>query len=387
MTQKGDPEVPYHPSASFAQTNLARASGIYHIGEESSAFQPYDLSIRTAQPGENGAVFGPETTGPLDQGGAHFTGQNDHSSGGVPKATQYELPVSPPLSIANLQHADVFSGHLPRIRYAIGNSFAHPLLKAENALQDYAPLGYGLYDHSYLSNTRLWDRYYFSTLGSEETVINSTGGRSMDTVVKEWLDLDASGTSVPLFNSGIKVYLPQGKTKADVATELLSSNTAAPGAYRKAAAYHLLDGAFNVNSTSVEAWKALLSTTNILKKDIRIPYFDGTLGFTNAKKSGFIVAAFSRFRIPNSENSADFSSSDDVALWQGYRELDEGEIQRLAEEIVKQVRFRGPFLSLAEFVNRRLADPDDPRSEMGAIDAAIKEAGLNNSFVAEVGRA
>jgi hypothetical protein len=72
-------------------------------------------------------------------------------------------------------------------------------------------------------------------------------------------------------------------------------------------------------------------------------------------------------------------SPDSDKVWSGYRELSEEEISKLAEAIVTEVKLRGPFLSLADFVNRRLAE--DETGKMGALQAAIERAGLNSSLI------
>ena len=54
--------------------------------------------------------------------------------------------------------------------------------------------------------------------------------------------------------------------------------------------------------------------------------------------------------------------------------------KRLAKAIVGEVKLRGPFLSLADFVNRRLAE--DETGRMGALQAAIEQAGLNSGLTA-----
>ena len=41
--------------------------------------------------------------------------------------------------------------------------------------------------------------------------------------------------------------------------------------------------------------------------------------------------------------------------WNEFRKLSDLEIAKLAKSIVKQVKIRGPFLSMSDFVNRRLA--------------------------------
>ena len=52
------------------------------------------------------------------------------------------------------------------------------------------------------------------------------------------------------------------------------------------------------------------------------------------------------------------------------RALTDAEVDRLAESIVRQVRRRGPFMSLSDFVNRRLvASTDNPGPEAVAVRA------------------
>jgi hypothetical protein len=62
--------------------------------------------------------------------------------------------------------------------------------------------------------------------------------------------------------------------------------------------------------------------------------------------------------------------------WNGYRQLDETELEKLAVEIVTEVRERGPFLSMSEFVNRRIG-PSGPLTLRGALEAAITRAEIN----------
>jgi hypothetical protein len=51
--------------------------------------------------------------------------------------------------------------------------------------------------------------------------------------------------------------------------------------------------------------------------------------------------------------------------------LSDTEIDELAAAIVRQVKLRGPFLSLSEFVNRRLDPSDTALSAKGALQAAL----------------
>jgi hypothetical protein len=119
----------------------------------------------------------------------------------------------------------------------------------------------------------------------------------------------------------------------------------------------MVDGAFNVNSTRKEAWKALLASTR------------------NADYKGSSNIPFPRVldapgRAWKTGDSTDFDN-----LWDCHRELTPEEVDQLAEAIVDEVRLRGPFLSLADFVNRRLKE--DETGLMGTIESAILKAGIN----------
>jgi hypothetical protein len=70
--------------------------------------------------------------------------------------------------------------------------------------------------------------------------------------------------------------------------------------------------------------------------------------------------------------------------YRGYRFLTPAQLDTLAQNIVAQVRLRGPFVSMADFVNRALVDPDpsdstDPRLR-GALAQAIADSDLNAAF-------
>jgi hypothetical protein len=123
--------------------------------------------------------------------------------------------------------------------------------------------------------------------------------------------------------------------------------------------YLTVDGAFNINSTDVDAWVALLS-------GMRGQSFQ--VNGTNTSSGS--ETAFPRFRTP-------VGSKNDV--WNGYRALSDGQIRTLAENIVQEVKLRGPFLSLGEFVNRRIEGSE--LGKAGAIQAAIDKAALNTKLL------
>ncbi|MBA20101.1 MAG: hypothetical protein CMJ97_01640 [Planctomycetes bacterium] len=102
--------------------------------------------------------------------------------------------------------------------------------------------------------------------------------------------------------------------------------------YETAAAYLMVDGAFNVNSTSFEAWRALLQSLS--------------------GKFGPDQAPFLRSLYP------DGPAND---TWEGFRTLSDIQIDTLAKAIVAEVKSRGPFRSLADFINRRLVNSKAPK--------------------------
>jgi len=65
------------------------------------------------------------------------------------------------------------------------------------------------------------------------------------------------------------------------------------------------------------------------------------------------------------------SSPTPEGYWTGFRALTSDEIRNLAVEIVNQIIERGPFLTLGEFVNRKLKTGD--LGEKGALQAALDE--------------
>lgn len=191
-----------------------------------------------------------------------------------------------------------------------------------------------VYDLSFEVNRKLWDRYFLSS--------GSPAGKAA------------------FLNDPTGKPLPNGRMRLAPATRSRATAEGL-GDFHLAASLLMVDGAFNVNSTRVEAWKALLGST-------RRSGFGSTGGIP-----------FPRVLDPpgGAWRNGDSSASDDV--WSGYRELDEDEVSRLAVAIVAEVKARGPFLSMADFVNRRLAE--DETGRMGALQAAIENAGLNSGLI------
>lgn len=242
-------------------------------------------------------------------------------------------------SIAHLQHANLsLSNSYPS--YPIGNAIAD--FRLPDGKEIYTQSGTlsssiaarhrTYYDVSWLLNRALWDRYYFSALDGNVSL-----------------------------NPRYKVNYAGG-TQSAVHADLADAG--------KAAARLLIEGGFNVNSTSEQAWRALLGGARGLEYN---PEADGGKGGTSETPLG--GTAFPRFsqplagtQVPSSvrleavnvggENlSYVYNSGDNMqTLWEGYRVLSDNQISQLARNLVAEVRARGPFVSVADFVNRRVID-------------------------------
>jgi hypothetical protein len=125
-----------------------------------------------------------------------------------------------------------------------------------------------------------------------------------------------------------------------------------------------------VNSTSVTAWRALLGHA----RDQRVPHIRESGRGWSAALSDATDHVWSRFSIAGDTEAGTAGSSGafpEATEFAGYRTVDDSFLDELAKEVVTQVRARGPFLSLAEFVNRQLSSGD--LALAGTIQAALNK--------------
>jgi hypothetical protein len=377
-------------------------------------------SVVTAEPGTGRGYYG---------GG--YTSEH-----GTTQVVQRDIPVLPVISIASLSHAHLggFSlgysaitgnnpetdmlwykttevarpkgvdyqrtsaigngGLSPHVVQAIGNSYAHPNLPADKAVTTWqfqmseetsygGPKQIPFVDHSYLANKALWDEYFFSSISPQPAKVSLYGGtaRTAKEVADQFFKLNDPFTSTPLPNRRIKPYtagLTQTKLDGMFTPEqmgLIGNNVdpAMNGLADKIAAHLMVEGAFNVNSTSVDAWKVFLSS--LMGKPVA--YLDGGVVPKEAQTQGTTVSAGG---LPNAApiKTADVSeAAKRDQLWKAGRELTDEEINELAVAMVKQVKLRGPFLSLSEFVNRRLDSSNPELALKGALQAALDDPGVS----------
>ncbi|MEX2381729.1 MAG: hypothetical protein WD490_05050 [Opitutales bacterium] len=258
-------------------------------------------------------------------------------------------PGRPPVSLGQLQHVNLSgpAGPLDRIQsnawqnnYAVGNSYATPRVPQDLLFVNSTYHG-PHYDGTFLLNDILWDRFMFSSFPQ-------TGA------------FDFDNPSDRLVNARFKPFRPHEQAARDTPSNFRGIYAAAENL--------LVEGAFNVNSTSVDAWKAVLSGLK------NVPIGRET-------DAANLTAPFPRVLTP-SGGARDSKRGNTENAWSGFRNLTHDEVRAIAQEMVLQVRLRGPFLSMSQFVNRRLAEgqltqyrPPSPDVHLlgfrGALQAAI----------------
>ena len=280
----------------------------------------------------------------------------------------YDIPLTPIQTLASLNGANPggSSGYLPRFAQPIGNSWAHPLI-SPNKISQAGSSSYNYLDHSFLLNLALYDGFYFSGF-ADQSGSYGTVGRTSKVVAEEF----AKGT--PLGDPRMVLRLPSGKVAADLGTTVTQLT-----AYKNIATWQTMNGSFNINSTSVPAWKAMLASVHDAQSLVnrRASETDITTSLVTLKPTATDKARISRMRLPASTSSADGAAPAE-GYWLGPREYSDAELETLATKIVEQIRIRGPFLSMAEFVNRRLGT--DEMAQRGALQQAVDDSNLNKSL-------
>ncbi len=305
---------------------------------------------------------------------------------GLGRAVVSELPVKPVQSLANLQSCDLRATNpVPPFHYnLVGNADASPILPADDAVgrwinqgrvaqpRDLYPVSWMQYDDSYCLNHLLFDDWFVSSLSprpQDWPSLRPSSGQEHVWDPAVLTSLRATWTSFvagePLPNT---VYLPTKTAAAfdpGVTGSFYPGNPALPAGYQRVAAHLSVPGQFNVNSTSVVAWRALLGNL----RDLRVPVLrPGTTSTTE------VAAQHPLPRMSVSHEGLASTGGNSGAVL-GFAALTDAQLDLMAQEIVRQVRLRGPFLSLSEFVNRQLSPADgsttDP-SLSGAIGMALR---------------
>ena len=334
----------------------------------------------------------------LDGGNPNFTprfwgtGKNFGGSidGGLDHVTLFDVPRSPLTSLASFQHANI-SRLYAEPAFPIANSYASPFVPINGLVRKSNSRSHFNVDISYIYNEALFDSYFFSgvnpgsdgslwknKLSSSSVILGSadpTALAPLQDKIDRWITGEETlANSRILFNpasggGGAADSLDLAARYTSAQTSLASTKDIRP--HNAIAAYALNYGAFNVNSTSVDAWRVILASM----RGAAIDHFDVPTGL--AVDSDQETAAFAGNTLPG----ADSTLGDDRNLWNGFRRLSDTEIDTLAKNLVKGIKARTkannrPFTTMGEFVNRSLETSDFGNA--GVLQAAIDESGLNN---------
>ncbi|MDR2603294.1 MAG: hypothetical protein LBC11_01900 [Puniceicoccales bacterium] len=164
-----------------------------------------------------------------------------------------------------------------------------------------------LYDYSYLLNGTIFDRYFISTERGQDT-----GDDSLPSLANKRFKLAGNVSS----------------TNGENLAQIL-----------------LIDGPFNVNSTTPIAWQCVLSSAKNEYDDVVFPRFYSE-------------------KFPNKMPS-----------------FDERKIKNLSEKLTDLMKKRHkPFFSIGEFVNRTIVEDPAQCSREGILQKAIDDSKLNAAF-------
>lgn len=318
-------------------------------------------------------------------GGYGLTGYTPAT--GLANPVFYNIPLTPPLGLLDLRHARLTGGTRPTpvesayrhkqadsetlgysVHEAFGNSLAHYAVpQPQTALatvdhDDFLSRGMRPLDYSWLLNTMLADTWFASSLGDW----NRGATKALFTVKKDYPALLAD-----LFNRGLRLpnrrLAPMG---GNPSADWVAGSYAHKDAFREAGARLAVEGGFNINSTSVRAWRAFLASSRdagLLKLDPAKELVAGTSTQALIKSLDYPI-----------EEPAQAGVADNDRRINGGRQITEPELDTLAKKLVAEIRLRGPFLSLGEFLNRRIESGE--LGVKGAVQAAIDAAGLNDGL-------
>ena len=300
----------------------------------------------------------------VDSGNRGYGGSGVTSATGVNYLPFLQVPLAPATSLAQFVHAPLnSSGQAPLTTQIVGNSFNSPLISlSKKSEAGTGNSNFTLLDHSYMANNTLFDGYFLSTASDERNApLVATGARSLKTVLSEFFE----GTE-SLANPNIipAVQADPEITEAD---------------YASFAQHLYYRGGFNVNSISEEAWALFLASgtqESLPVLDLLSAQFL-TAPVSIDPASGEALA-LSRFA-PLVGAAHDPASIRGENGWAGHRRLTLAQVKELAKYVVEEVKARGPFQSVAEFVNRRLEN-NSATANSGALQSAIEKSSINTDF-------
>lgn len=280
-------------------------------------------------------------------GDGFFGGSFNSSPQSSSKITLYDLPRHPIISISDFKNL-TFSWFEDAPARPIGSSWPNPTLRRLDDL--FTPIRGGSFsggagcDTSFFYNDVLYDQYFFSGLNIDP--------EHKDSVFpyEAVIDQDYLDGRLPLANTRLVNH--NDPDLVDISTD----------GFEKTAANFLIDGVFNVNSTSSIAWQSILS--GFRNEEIE--------GVSNDHTSGQLYEADGSAYVDNFIPSGDHNN-----LFSGYRRITDAEIEDLSEMIASVNERRGVSKTLGQFVNRSPFSGDPTEQSLGKLEEAIGLTSIN----------
>lgn len=375
-----------HSSPLFWGSQMVGAS------ELSRTYSPYQFELKQVN-----TTFAPITIGNiLSNDGTRLSPFGGPGAEQVNKIAAAELPWQQPYSLAGFAGCRLTPGWYQtqsladtakRFAYqsgvpgvGIGNSFADPMIPAnkvfskQNISNDDTLADF--WDHGFMVNDAMWDSWFTSSMATRPKNLGSSNKEELKDIILEAFSTPAGKQENKLAN---KRFIPQGQ---GMSSEMIVNELTQKDGYKKTAKYLTVQGAFNVNSVSQRAWESILLGL------INRPLLHNESGTPQKINNSNSSALFSRFGITMSDKSHidDYGSvgitngisMGEAQAWTDLRRVNESQLKDLAKEMVNQVRKRGPFLNMAEFINRRLETGE--MGVKGALQAAIDNSKINSVF-------
>ncbi len=302
-----------------------------------------------------------------------FIATGYQSGDGLSRLVMTNIPLRPMASLVELEGWNP-RGNNPCPPYQsnlIGNSDASPLIPSNtvipNTLYPAGAQNNMMHDDAYCANHLLFDDWFVSSIAPQAFGNNVT--KDISTAYREYL----KGESL-LTNRAYRPITADSRLTDAEATTRIAQIISSHDGWLKSASRFEVEGMFNVNTTSVEAWKALLGRAKSLSKVA----MHGANEFVSENVSNKHVVTRGPIA-PDVEagSGAGFGGQfANASEYTGFRSLTDEQINDLAAKVVEQVRLRGPFLSLSEFVNRQLSSNED-LALAGAIQTAINRLSVD----------
>lgn len=323
--------------------------------------------------------------------------------GGRTSAVVSELPLHAPTSLAQYAHAN-FGMRDQDPLFSVGSGLAPVFLPLDKVVNHRPAENWTSIDRNHLINAALWDRYFLSSAAPEPNAGATFSERR--TLAKVLEDLAAGAGT--LINPRMRVWSGRNTATADG----VAGVAAALKDRRRIAGQLVNEGAFNVNSTSVDAWTAVLASTKRAHVGNLAP--EAPSASRNARYP----------RAPRADSAASLPRAPwtSAESWQGFASLDDSQLRLLARAIVDENRFRTqfrirteddrernkagslsprrfrgantgttvavptPYLGMSQFVNRFLdpgaASQGNAVQKAGALQAAIARADADGAEIA-----